>query len=60
MEEETKYLNENYIYPYDFEEELDNIMYVEYTFGNYLVNNSEMYFNLSDCDSKSEGHKKIH
>ena len=60
MKEETKNLQNDYIYPSDFEEELDYVVQVENILGGSFENYRKMYFHLSDYDSEFEGHKEIH
>lgn len=60
MEEETEDLQDDYIYPSDFEEELDYVVQVEDIVGGSFENHGETYFNLSDYESEFEGHEEIH
>ena len=60
MEEETKDLQDDYIYPSNFEEELDYIVQVEDIVAGSFENHGETYFNISDYDSEFEGNEEIH
>ena len=50
----------HYIYPSDFEKELDDVVQVDDIVGGYFKNHKEIYFNLSDYNSELEGHEIIH
>ena len=60
MEEETEDLQDDYIYPSDFDEELDYVVQVEDIIGESFENDGKTYFNLSDYDSEFEGDEEIH
>ena len=60
MEEETEDLHDDYIYPSDFEKDLDYIIQVKNIVGGSFDNHGETYFHLSNYDSEFEGHKEIH
>ena len=60
MVEEVKYLQDDYIYPLDLEEELDYVMQVEEIVGGSFESHRETYFIISDYDFEFEGHEEIH
>ena len=60
IEEKIECLNDDYIYPSDFEEQFDYVMQMEDILGGSWKNDGETYFNTSECDFEFEGHKKIH
>lgn len=54
-----EYLNDEYIYLYDFEEELDYVVQVEDILGGSFENDGDMYFNLLDCHYEFGRHENI-
>lgn len=60
IKEVTEDVQDDYIYPSDFEKEIDYIVQIEDIVGGSFENHGETYFNISDYDSEFKGHEEIH
>lgn len=60
MKDKNEYLNDDYIYPFDFEEKFDYTMQVKDILKGSFKIDGNTYFNLWNCHFEFEGHGEIH
>lgn len=60
MEEKTKDVHDDYIYSYDFKEELDCVEQMEDILSGSFKNHGAMYFNSLDYDSEFKDNEEIY